>query len=358
MAMPENQPQRTAHYRWRCLPAALLLCIAALSVLPADSAQLAEITRFGSNPGNLRMWVYEPPNLPEGAPLVVALHGCGQSAADFDDETGWVGLADRLGFALLLPEQKRGFWLGNHPFGCFNWYYRADQQSGEGEPLSIIQMIDTLITNYGIDSARVYVTGLSAGGAMTAALLADYPERFAGGAIIAGVPYGCSSVPSYVPQWAVPYWSGWLGYTNPLVCLNPGIDHSPRQWGDRVRDASASRPAVWPTVSIWQGTADQIVAPDNAWELVEQWTDVHGLDPGRYRQEPVDGNLHRVYADARGNAMVELYLIQGMGHGVPIDPPTPGSAQPQQCGIADAFILPAGICASYHIARQWGLMPP
>lgn len=336
----------------------LILCFAALTALAADPQGLTQITNFGSNPGNLRMWVYQPPDLPNGAPLVVVLHGCGQSAADVDDESGWRELADRLGFALLLPEQKWGFWLGNHPFGCFNWYYRDDQQRGEGEPLSIIQMIDNMIASHGIDPTRVYATGLSAGGAMTTVLLATYPERFAGGAIIAGIPYGCSSVPSYVPEWAIPYWAGWLGYVNPLVCLNPGIDRSPRQWGDRVREATASPPAVWPSVSIWQGTADQTVAPTNARELVEQWADLHDLDPSRYRQEQINGHLHRTFTDARGDAVVQLYLIQGMRHGMPIDPPLPGSAAPDHCGIAGDYILPAGICASYQIARQWGLTDP
>ena len=212
----------------RRLLVAMLLIVFGHSTLPVAAANLSEMTGFGSNPGNLRMWTYIPEGLKPNAPLVVALHGCSQSAADYDDETGWVQYADHLGFALLLPEQKPGFWFGNHPLGCFNWYYRGDQQRDGGEVLSIIQMIDALVLTYGSDPSRVYVTGLSAGGAMTATLLATYPERFAGGAIIAGVPFGCSRVPDYVPQWAVPYWSALLRYKNPLRCLNPGLDLSPR----------------------------------------------------------------------------------------------------------------------------------
>lgn len=352
----DNAATRARPRAWVAAALVMLLCCAPW---PDSGAAPAEIAAFGSNPGNLRMWAYVPEDLPPGAPLVVALHGCGQSAADYDDETGWVQYADRFGFALLLPEQKRGLYFGNHPLGCFNWYYRGDQGRYGGEALSIIQMVDRMIADYGSDPARVYVTGLSAGGAMTAALLAAWPDRIAGGAIIAGVPYRCSSVPDYVPQWAVSYWAFWLGYTDPLRCLKPGVDLSPVQWGDRVRGQNAS--TDWPVVSIWQGTADRIVVPANAIELAEQWTDVHRLDPGRYTENTVGGHMHRVYHDREGRGVVELFLIGGLGHGTPIDPAVPGGGGitiPDQCGIAGEYVLPAGICASYHIARFWGLVPP
>src|SRR5215470_18949429 len=80
-----------------------------------DSTRLREIFGFGSNPGNLRMFVYRPPALADNPALVVVLHGCTQTAAGYDLGAGWSTLADRYGFALLLPEQQRS----NNPNGCF-----------------------------------------------------------------------------------------------------------------------------------------------------------------------------------------------------------------------------------------------
>ena len=99
--------------------------------------------------------------------------------------------------------------------------------------------------------------------------------------------------------------------------------------------------------------------PGNGIELVEQWADVHGVAARRYREEAVDGHAHRVYTDAEGRDVVEVYWVRGLGHGTPIDPPMPGTGatEPDQCGIAADYVLPAGICASYHIARFWGLAP-
>ncbi len=317
-----------------------------------------EVTDFGSNPGNLRMFLYLPAALPTSSPLVVALHGCGQAATDYDNETGWMQYADQLGFALLLPEQKSGWFFGNHPLGCFNWYYRGDQTRGRGEALSIKQMIDRAVADHQLDPDRVYVTGLSAGGAMTAVMLATYPETFAGGAIIAGVPYGCSAVPAYLPQWLVPYLGYLYGYTNPLYCMTPGINRTPAQWGDRVRAASGTAPAHWPRISIWQGTADVTVAPRNAIELVEQWTNVHGSDAVADVDQKVNGHIHRIYHGADGEAAVELYFVAGAGHGTPVDPPARGATgTTDRCGVAAPYVVPAGICSSYYVARFWGLTP-
>ena len=153
---------------------------------------LTDFGNFGSNPGGLTARCFVPENLPTGAPLVVVLHGCTQTAADYDRGAGWSTLAAEQGFALLYPEQVRS----NNANLCFNWFVPEDIRRDAGETLSIRQMIAAMVKAHGLDGRRIYVTGLSAGGAMAMALLALYPEVFAAGAIIAGVPFGAAtSVP-------------------------------------------------------------------------------------------------------------------------------------------------------------------
>jgi poly(hydroxyalkanoate) depolymerase family esterase len=308
----------------------------------AFGATTTEDVSFGSNPGNLRMFKFVPDGLATGRPLVVALHGCTQTALSYDDETGWTALAERLRFALLLPQQRQGspggiFATGNHPLGCFNWFLPGDISRDQGEALSIKQMIDAMKADHGSDSTKVFVTGLSAGGAMTAVMLATYPEVFAGGAVIAGLPYRCATSESEATS----------------QCLRPGKNLSPAQWGSLVRNASPHT-GPWPKVSIWHGTADTTVAPMNAAELVDQWTNVHGIDRTPDITDTVQGHTHEVFTDAGGKPQVEIYTIADMGHGTPVDP-GPG---PEQCGRAGAFILDAGICSSLQIVRFWGLGQP
>ncbi|MEK0099706.1 PHB depolymerase family esterase, partial [Streptomyces sp. A475] len=148
---------------------AVALILGLLSPAPAQAASLQEVTGFGSNPGSLQMFRYVPDGLPSGRPLVVAMHGCTQSASAFDDETGWTKWADAWGFARVLPQQKSA----NNANSCFNWFQSSDFSRGQGEALSIKQMVDKTAADYATDPSRVYVTGLSAGGAMTAVMAAS-----------------------------------------------------------------------------------------------------------------------------------------------------------------------------------------
>ena len=291
-------------------------------------AGLTEVFDFGGNPGNLRMLTHVPEDLPQGGALVVVLHGCTQTAASFDRGTGWSTLADRHGFALLFPEQRRA----NNPLRCFNWFRGEDHARDSGEALSIRQMVARMIADHGIDPKRVYVTGLSAGGAMTSVLLATYPDVFAGGAILSAVPYKAA-----------------VGLQEAFDAIFQGKSLPAEEWAARVRAASPHA-GPWPRVQVWHGDADATVKPINQAEIVKQWTAVHGLAAAPSVEKMVDGHLHRVWRDAEGRDLVESYTVAGMAHGAPIDPHGPdGVGQPQP------FIVDAGISSTGHIARSWGL---
>jgi poly(hydroxyalkanoate) depolymerase family esterase len=290
---------------------------------------LTEIFEFGSNPGALRMFTYVPGTAPHKPALVVVLHGCAQTAASYDLGVGWSTLADRYGLALLLPQQQ----VSNNPNNCFNWFLPGDTERGSGEALSIRQMIEAMIAAHGIDRKRVFVTGLSAGGAMTSVMLATYPELFAGGAVIAGLPFGTAA-----------------NVNEALESMFHVRGRPAREWGDLVRAASRHR-GPWPRISVWHGSADTVVRPDNADEIVKQWTDVHGLGPAPTLTETVDGYPRQVWRDRTGHDVIELYSIDGMAHGAPL---ATGPAE-THCGIPGAFELDVGISSSYHIAKFWGL---
>jgi len=298
----------------------------------AGPGTLSEVMQFGSNPGALRMWTHVPAGLRAGAPLVVALHGCTQTAAAYDHGAGWSTLADRHGFAVLLPEQQRA----NNPNLCFNWFQPGDTAGGGGEALSIRQMVAHMVLHHRMDPRRVIVTGLSAGGGMVASLLAAYPDVFAGGAIIAGLPAGAAT-------------------TMPMAfqAMAGTRTDTARGWGDIVRAASPHR-GPWPRVQVWQGDADATVKAENAAELVKQWADVHGLSPAPNITDTLDGARHEAWHGRAGLTVLERFTIPGLGHGTPLD--TQSSDADHAAGAAGPFMLEAGISSTWHIAQAFGLL--
>jgi poly(hydroxyalkanoate) depolymerase family esterase len=292
------------------------------------ASHLREVANFGSNPGNLRMHVYLPDSVDPSPPLVIALHGCTQTADSFDHGAGWSHLADRLGFILVLPEQQPT----NNPKNCFSWFLPADNARDHGEALSIREMIAKAVETYGIDRGRIFVTVLSAGGAMASVMLATYPEIFAGGAIIAGLPYGSAS-----------------SVQEAFEAMFNERAPSSRALGDHVRTASKHR-GPWPKISVWHGSADNVVRPTNAGHIVRQWLDVQKLPEGPTGEEKIGLHTRRIWKDANGETRLEAYNIAGLAHGVPL-----AREGADACGIAGAFFLEAGISSTACIARFWGL---
>lgn len=294
----------------------------------SGGCRLTPLAEFGSNPGALSAFRFVPADLAPNAPLVVVLHGCTQNAAGYDDGSGWSRLAERHGFALLFPEQRRA----NNPNLCFNWFSPADARRGRGEALSIRQMVRRMVELHGLDEKRVFVTGLSAGGAMTSVMLASYPELFAGGAIIAGLPFAtANNVPEALER-----------------MRGQGAQPTPGLSG-LVSRASPHR-GPWPTLSVWHGTSDSTVDLVNADAIVEQWRTLHGVGRQESRIDTVDGQPRQVWTDASGREVIEKYEIRGMGHGTPLDP------RGSDCGSAGPYMLDAAICSTSHIARFWGLI--
>ena len=297
----------------------------------AEPLRLTLTAPTGANPGNLRMATYVPPGLPPGAALVVVLHGCTQNAAAYDHGAGWSQLADRHGFALLFPEQQRS----NNANLCFNWFEGGDVARGHGEVESIRAMVLQMVTTQRLDARRVFITGLSAGGAMTAAMLATAPGLFAGGAIIAGLPYGAATS---VPQ--------------AFSAMGQPRRRPAREWGDLVRAASPHS-GPWPAVQIWQGDADTTVNPGNADELAKQWADVMGLPEAPTAHDTIDGARHEAWL-LGGRPVLEVWRVPGLGHGTPVG--TVGSDADRTAGVPGPHMLASSISASFHLARSWGLL--
>ncbi|MCA9678372.1 MAG: PHB depolymerase family esterase, partial [Myxococcales bacterium] len=314
-----------------------IVCLTAAlgAAAPAAAADLTPVASFGDNPGALAMYEYVPDGLPAGRPVVVVLHGCTQTAADAV-RAGWNTVADQLGFTVVYAEQS----TANNPLRCFNWAGEygdlANLTRGQGENASIMAMIDHALAAHDGDPARVYVTGFSAGGAFAAVMLATWPDRLAGGAILSGVPYRCATDVNGA-------------YACQALSQHPERDLEPAAWATLVEQGSGGWTGPWPRVAIWHGSTDTTVDPAAARESMEQWTAVHGVTAAP-EVETVGDASHEVYR-VGGVPVVERWTVTGMGHAIVV-----GGADPDGgCTAAAAYYEDHGLCSTWRIARFWGL---
>lgn len=316
----------------------ILIAIFFTTIQLSVQAQLKEVNLFGSNPGNLSCYLYVPKNLTsqQAIPLVVALHGCTQNALEIATETGWNDLADKFGFIVLYPEQKRV----NNASACFNWFSKSDIRFN-GESKSIFQMIEFVKTNYSIDKNRVFTYGLSAGAAMSTALLAQYPETFKSGAVLAGGPYGIA-----------------LNGIQAIGVMKDGRAsfETTEEWAKPVNDLHLKN-KIYPSLIVMHGEDDKTVDPINSRNLVSQWIGLHpeiNQDSFPVLEKINESIYIENYRDSSTKeTIVKLYIIPNLGHQLPVDPGT----EVNQGGQVGKYAKDIDFFSTYYIAKDFGIIP-
>jgi len=286
--------------------ACLATALAALGVVMGIGAGSAEAASFvgehteAAGTRSFRGYVpsgYDPAT---PLPLVVALHGCTQTADQFRQLTRFDRLAEARKFVVVYPEQSRSA----NFLGCWNWFLDAHMHRGAGEPSIIAGITGWVRQRYAIDARRIYVTGLSAGGAMASVMGATYPDLYAAIGVASGCEYAAGA---------------------PCAGFRSA---DPEQAGLLARRAMGPYARPLPAV-VFQGDRDVTVPPVNAQQLVRQWqvTADWADDGAANRSVPRSArktslarrsggrtaNVAR-YVDRRGHELVQRWLVRGMGH--------------------------------------------
>ena len=333
-----NRGRTTILKRWRhlfiCGIIIVVIPILLLQVLPkarADSSGIWQQYTYNGPAGSRPYFVYTPASYQVGTavPLIVMLHGCTQTPADFAAGTQMDQLADQKQFIVVYPQQTSTY----NQEKCWNWFDPADQSRGSGEPAiiaGIVQAVEQTTSQWTIDTHRIYAAGLSAGAAMTVILGATYPDIFAAIGVQSGLEYQAAT-----------------SSTEAYTALRQGGPDPVRQ-GQAAYNAMGSAARVVPTITF-HGTSDYLVYPINGEQVVRQWMQTdHLASHNAYNAsfnsptsttngQVAGGHSYSVYTwnDNNGNEVQEYWLVNGMGHGWSggsssgtfTDPQGPGATQ-------------------------------
>ena len=234
-------------------------------------------------------------------PLVVLLHGCKQTPEELAAGTRICARADEHGWLVLLPRQSNKA----NPWSCWNWFDRATT-AGRGEAAIVMAQLAAVRLTHRVHPRRVFVAGMSAGGALAATLAVRHPEKFAGVFVHSGLACGAASSPAAA-----------------MSVMGRGADTDPEAIGARARLAAGGKARV-PLVAV-HGEEDGTVAKVNAFQLVRQFLALNGRATieGDKRDLPPPDSVIGVakarevhvadYRDAQG-VVARLVRVPGLGH--------------------------------------------
>lgn len=272
-----------------------------------------------------KLWIPDGYVTSKNAALVLMLHGCMQKPEDLAAISGMNVLADTNNFLVAYPQQT----AAANPLNCWNWFDPKHQERDVGEPSLIAAVVQQVETSYSVDAARVYVVGISAGGAMAVLLAATYPELFNGVAVVAGTEYKAATT-----------------VQGGLAAMKQG-GPDPKQQGQLAFEAIQRTPGATkkklPLIAF-QGAKDPYVNPINTEQLIAQWAKTNDyLDDGK-SNESVSlqsvkeskgsvaggyGYTKYSYYDHAKHLLMEKWLVDDLGHAWPGSPITNRFADPK-----------------------------
>ena len=226
----------------------------------------------------------------QAVPLVIMLHGCTQNPVDFAAGTRMNMFAEGQTFLVAYPEQVSS--ANNSK--CWNWFQPSDQQRGMGEPSLIAGITRQIMNSHHVDSNRVYVAGMSAGGAMAAIMAATYPDLYAAVGVHSGLAYRAAHD------------------------VRSGFAAMRRGTGQSARQLTTAIPLI-----VFHGDRDTTVSPVNADHLLDQWLRARSHEQGKsahstkVEQRQVAGGrayTRSMYHDASGHVIAEKWLVHQAGH--------------------------------------------
>jgi poly(hydroxyalkanoate) depolymerase family esterase len=241
----------------------------------------------------------------QDVPLVVILHGCTQDPNDIAAGTHMNALAEENIFLVAYPAQAQGANMNK----CWNWFKASDQQRGRGEPSLVAGITHQIIDEYNVADDRVYVAGMSAGGAMAAIMAEAYPDLYAAVGVHSGLAPGAAhDMPSA------------------FAAMHQGGPATPRR-DVPTATATGESARIVPAI-VFHGDHDKTVHPRNADHLLEHYCtakticsqdeEAGGSTPrGTVRQGQVPGGhayTRATYHDAGGHVIVERWTVHGLGH--------------------------------------------
>jgi len=257
--------------------------------IPEGAQFLSRSFASAAGSRNYKLYVPRHPQASRRA-LLVMLHGGTQDVDDFAAGTRMNALAEEHGFVVAYPIQSKA---ANASL-CWNWFSPENQMRGRGEPAIIAGITRQIVAEYAVDPARVFVAGLSAGGAMAAVMGATYPDLFAAVGIHSGLPYrSAADLPS-------------------AFAAMRGDAKLPGQRSRKSRGTGDDSPRI--RTIIFHGDADNIVHPSNATNMVEVEMGSESVERAEAGHVTNRAHTRTVTRDKSGAVVVEQWLIHGSGH--------------------------------------------
>ncbi|KAM5344346.1 hypothetical protein ACJ41O_012883 [Fusarium nematophilum] len=268
-----------------------------LALVGTVTAQLQQVTNFGSNPSGAKMFIHVPSNLPANPAVVVAIHHCQGSAQSYYQNTPYAQYAGQKGFIVIYPESP-------YSGTCWDVSSKATMtRDGGANSNGIANMVRYVLSTYKANPAKVFVTGSSSGAMMTNVMAATYPDLFAAAIVYSGVPAGCFFTNSV---------NGWNS-----DCSQGRVDKTPAEWAKMVTDAYPGYNGSRPKMQIYHGGVDDILRAPNYQETIDQWSGVFGYNPTSPQTSQNDVPQSGYRTDTFGQKLVGIYA-QSVGHTVPI----------------------------------------